>query len=240
MYVDRLIEGEGARGWSGETVCLAVRPHWFAVVEQGAGGFLLMVGGTGLLLFGQSLRLLLTGLTGGAGWVEFLYRPAVTTGSSRNMAAGVIRNVELLATALDLPKILEDSVAWVGVAFAIVGALLVGGALLRRHFTEYAITATPAHSGRIIKVHGVLSRQTVAVPLGKVNDLEIDEPLLGRLLGWGNVDIETGNDYLGDRLEYVPDPRRFYRMWKMLIDTGLARRSALIDAASDAVSDSEW
>src|SRR4051794_20395155 len=97
MYVERLIEDEDARGRSGETVCLAVRPHWFAVVEQGLGGFLLTVGGTGLLLFGQSLRLLLGGLTGGTGgtggngWVEFLYRSAVTLGSARNMAAGVIR-----------------------------------------------------------------------------------------------------------------------------------------------------
>lgn len=86
--------------------------------------------------------------------------------------------------------------------------------------TEYAVTVSSNFEGRIIKVQGILSRQTVTVPLGMVNNLVLYEPLLGRVLGWGHIDIETGNDYDGDRLEYVPDPRTFHQIWKTLLDTG--------------------
>jgi hypothetical protein len=62
----------------------------------------------------------------------------------------------------------------------------------------------------------------VAVPLAMVNDLVLYEPLLGRILGWGLVDIETGNDYHGDRLEYVPNPGAFYAAWTALLENGFA------------------
>jgi hypothetical protein len=136
-------------------------------------------------------------------------------------------------------ELFGEAFTWGGFALASVGVLLLGWVMLNRHFTEYAITTSPRSAGtqetqgtqgtqgtrgsqgfggRIIKVQGVLSRQTVTVPLGMVNDLVLYEPLLGRILGWGHIDIETGNDYTGDHLEYVPDPRGFQMVWKELLD----------------------
>ena len=64
-----------------------------------------------------------------------------------------------------------------------------------------------------------------------VNNLALYEPLLGRLLGWGHIEIETGNDYDGDRLEHIPDPHGFYQVWKTLLDHGYRRdaRASLVD-----------
>lgn len=221
MYVDRFVEQERAGVWDAESICLATRPHWFRVIERGAGGILLMVCGIAFLLFGQPLRGLVTNLA------AHIPGPAGTTGAAdASVASGPAGVAGTFGHALDVQQILETSIIWGGLALTIVGALLLGWALLSRHFTEYAITVSlgsSGRSGRIIKVQGVLSRQTVAVPLGMVNNLELYEPLLGRLLGWGDIDIETGNDYDGDRLEHMPDPRGFYQMWQTLLDLGHGR-----------------
>jgi hypothetical protein len=221
MYVERFVEQERAGIWDAESICLATRPHWFRVIERGAGGLLLMVGGIAFLLIGQPLRHLLTG------WAAHIPGPAGTTGAAdASVASGPAGVAGTFGHALDVQQILEMSIVWGGPALTIVGALLLGWALLSRHCTEYAITVSlgsSGRSGRIIKVQGVLSRQTVAVPLGMVNNLELHEPVLGRLLGWGDIGIETGNDYDGDRLEHMPDPRGFYQMWKSLLDLGHGR-----------------
>jgi hypothetical protein len=109
---------------------------------------------------------------------------------------------------------------WGAAILVLLGLVLVGCALLQRRCTLYAITLSPRFGGRITKRQGILYRQTVAVPLAMVNDLVLQEPLLGRILGWGHVDIETGNDYQGDRLDYMPNPRHFYEVWSNLLGGG--------------------
>lgn len=236
MYVDRLVKEEGAGVWGVEAICLATRPHWFSVVEQGAGlnwakpkNLLLMAGGAALLLFGQPVL----GLQPNSGplladWITLFQAPGIASGPADGTGASV--------PPLNLPQIIDISIIWGGVVLALAGALVLGWALLKRHFTEYAITLSPGYSGRIIKVQGVLTRKTVAVPLGMVNNLELYEPLAGRLFGWGDIEIETGNDYEGDRLEHVPDPRGFYQMWKLMLDLGFVRSGVASGVGSPARS----
>jgi hypothetical protein len=126
-------------------------------------------------------------------------------------AAGPAGPVSSLASGLDLS--LSTAFTWSAAVLALLGSILLGWALLQCRVTEYAITMSPRFGGRITKVRGIINRQTVAVPLAMVNDLVVHEPLLGRILGWGHIDIEAGNDYQGDRLDYVPNPRRFYEIW---------------------------
>jgi hypothetical protein len=199
VYVDRLVEGEG-----GERLCLATHPHWFQIARQCLLSLTLLVAALALVLFREQVQRLLAMLA------PHLMAPP----DAPNADAGA--SAPLLGVQLRFPGI----VAWVALILALAGLLLLGWALLNRHFTEYAITMSPNFGGRIIKVQGVLSRQTVTVPLDMVNNLVLYEPLLGRILGWGNVDIETGNDYEGDRLEYLPNPRAFETIWKTLLDHG--------------------
>jgi hypothetical protein len=210
MYIDRLVEGgEGARAVGGELICLITRPHWFMVAREGVRGLLLMGCGIVLLLFREPL-------------VRQLKMLVPQLPAPRDSSGPAPVPITLSDFRLSLDAALA-ALSWSGLAFLLMGVLLLGRALLNRHFTEFAITmsTTPlGFGGRIIKVHGILSRQTVTVPLGKVNDLVVYEPLLGRVLGWGDLDIETGNDYTGDRLEYLPNPRGFQDIWKTLIDNG--------------------
>ncbi|MBF6612171.1 MAG: PH domain-containing protein [Chloroflexi bacterium] len=207
--MDRLVEGAG-----GEQICLATRPHWFMAAKQGLGGLVLIVCGIVLSLSGDLLRLLL------ATFVPDLVPPSDSSGITAS------EHSDAAPAPLTLPDFqlsLDKVLAWGGIVIALIGALLLGWALLNRHVTEYAITMStksPNFGGRIVKVSGVLSRQTVSVPLGMVNNLVLYEPLLGRILGWGHIDIETGNDFDGDRLEYIPDPQGFHEIWKSLLENG--------------------
>ena len=196
MHVSRLVQGAG-----GERLCLATRRHWFCVVKHGWLGIVLLVVGLALLLFSGQIQSLVAGLVP--------HLPVSPDNDANRMGPGLPGGY-----GGQLITILQ----WGAALLTLTGAVLLGWALLRRHFTEYAITVSPKFGGRIIKVQGIFSRRTVAVPLIMVNDLVLYEPLLGRILGWGGIDIETGNEYQGDRLEYVPSPRQFYATWATLLD----------------------
>jgi hypothetical protein len=195
MHPGPLVEGR-----RDERTCLSTRPHWFSVLWHGAPGVGLLAAG---MLFGGRLHHLLVS------WLPD--RTALPGGGAVEATADLPSEVELYAAT---------AFAWGAAVLVLLGSILLGRALLERLFTEYVITITPGFGERIVKVHGVLSRQTVAVPLVMVNDLVVHEPLAGRLLGWGHVDIETGNEYRGDRLEFMPDPKTFYEIWATLLAAG--------------------
>ena len=150
MYFDQSMQT--AEGADRERTCLAVKPHWFRVIERGAGGLLLLMLGIALILFGEPLRRLLTR------FLPLVQVPSDSPSGAQDMPMTPV-------PSSDPQAILETVFAWGGVALALVGALLLGWALLDRHSTDYAITISPGFGGRIIKVHGVLARQTVAVLL---------------------------------------------------------------------------
>jgi uncharacterized membrane protein YdbT with pleckstrin-like domain len=54
---------------------------------------------------------------------------------------------------------------------------------------------------KLFVVHGTLRRRAAAIRLGRVAAVEVDEPLAGRLLGYGTL-------VAGDlEIAYVPRPR---------------------------------
>lgn len=203
MYVNRLVSA-----WDGECICLATRPHWFRAIRQGFVGLALLLAGLTLMLYGEQAQQLIRSLLPNA-----LALPR--DGSTLDPSTGPLPGFGLA---------LSGVLAYCPIILIVAGAVTLGWALLDRHCTEYAITMSPKTGGRIIKVQGILSRHTVMVPLIMVNNLVLYEPLLGRILGWGHVDIETGNDYQGDRLEHMPNPRDFNTTWATLLEIGYIDR----------------
>ncbi len=77
-----------------------------------------------------------------------------------------------------------------------VAALLAVAAVLRWDRTHVVLTTE-----KLFVVHGLLRRRAAAVRLAKVSTVEIEQSLLGRLLGYGTV-------VAGDlEIECVPQPR---------------------------------
>jgi uncharacterized membrane protein YdbT with pleckstrin-like domain len=69
--------------------------------------------------------------------------------------------------------------ALAALAFAVLAA--IGGAI-RRATHEYAVT-----EHRVIHKRGLISRHTVEMNRSKVESVDVDQTLMGRLLGYGTV-----------------------------------------------------
>lgn len=80
-------------------------------------------------------------------------------------------------------------------------ALLALAAVLRWDRTELVLT-----SEKLFVVHGIVSRRAAAVRLSRVGAVEVEQSLLGRVLGYGTL--------IAGELEipYVPHPRDVCRL----------------------------
>ncbi len=71
---------------------------------------------------------------------------------------------------------------WAGVACVVVAAIFFGIGVVRRSATEMAVT-----NKRVIVKSGLANRRTIELLLSRIESIAIEEPALGRLLGYGTV-----------------------------------------------------
>jgi hypothetical protein len=64
---------------------------------------------------------------------------------------------------------------------------------------------------RVMHVRGILSKTTIDSSLEKVNDVLLNQPLLGRILGYGHLVIMTASETGLNAMPYLPDPMGFKR-----------------------------
>jgi uncharacterized membrane protein YdbT with pleckstrin-like domain len=76
----------------------------------------------------------------------------------------------------------SGALRWAGVACLVVGAIFFGSGLVRRSATEMAVT-----NKRVIVKSGLANRRTIELLLPRIESIAIEEPALGRLLGYGTV-----------------------------------------------------
>ena len=90
----------------------------------------------------------------------------------------------VLALAQELePRIREvaDAVGWIVLAIALLAFLQ---AWARRSITELAVT-----NRRVIYKRGFLRRHTVEMNMDKVETVDVDQSVAGRLLGFGSIRV---------------------------------------------------
>ena len=100
---------------------------------------------------------------------------------------------------------LSVQIAWVPWAVAIVIAMHGGWKALDEHMDRFVIT-----NMRVFRVRGVLAQRMATMPLGRILDITVDKPLIGRLLGYGHFVFESAAQEQGLRdIRYVgrPDER---------------------------------
>lgn len=86
-----------------------------------------------------------------------------------------------------------------------VGLVLLGIAYVRYHSTELAVT-----SRRVIVKHGFIRRRTIEINIQKVEAIQVEQGLLGRLLDFGTLVISgTGESHAP--LVGIADPMDFRR-----------------------------
>ena len=75
---------------------------------------------------------------------------------------------------------------------------------------------------RIFEVSGVLTRKVASMPLTRVTDMTYQRSILGRLLGYGDLIVESaGQDQALSRIEHLPHPDDFYRTITSLVTAGI-------------------
>jgi uncharacterized membrane protein YdbT with pleckstrin-like domain len=92
-----------------------------------------------------------------------------------------------------------------GVALQTLGAAIALRAVWNWERTRVVLTTE-----KLFVVDGTLRRRAAAVRLSRVGAVEIEQGLLGRLLGYGTI-------LAGElEIEYVPEPRRVYGLVERL------------------------
>lgn len=76
--------------------------------------------------------------------------------------------------------------------------------LIKRHFTLYVLTTE-----RIVVRTGVLNRSSREIPLEAISNVVFNQSVVERMLGYGDVLLESSGETSTTRLDDVPDPEMF-------------------------------
>jgi uncharacterized membrane protein YdbT with pleckstrin-like domain len=115
---------------------------------------------------------------------------------------------------------------------AVVGLAAIGGGLwiyLDWYNDRFVIT-----DGRVMLYHGIFARRIAMMPVNKVTDLTYEVPVVGRMLQYCNLEIESaGQDQALHTIKYLPYPLEVYEVVIYLThrpkDSVSAPRPALVD-----------
>ncbi len=64
---------------------------------------------------------------------------------------------------------------------------------------------------RVIQVRGVVNKEVADSSLEKINDAEMTQSLLGRLLNFGDLEVMTASEAGIEQMRTMPDPKSFKR-----------------------------
>ncbi len=90
-----------------------------------------------------------------------------------------------------------------GIALLVVAAVVVLMGMARRNATEMGVT-----NRRVVVKTGLASRRTVEMLLNKVESIEVSEPPLGRMLGYGTI-LVIGTGGTPEPFDRIAHPLEF-------------------------------
>ncbi len=89
----------------------------------------------------------------------------------------------------------------------VVGGIVAGGWA----YLQWAADEDVLTNRRVIQVRGVVNKVVADSSLEKINDAEMTQSWLGRLLGFGDLDVMTASEAGIEQMRTLPDPRGFKR-----------------------------
>ena len=127
--------------------------------------------------------------------------------------------VEATKELIAIGIVLLLTLAWLGgggdstvalIGFVLLDVLLIYLLIkrMRYWYTRYVLT-----NYRVIRSWGILKRHMAWIPWAKVTDISMTQSLLGRLLGYATVRIESANEASGFKeIKDLRQPHRFHRV----------------------------
>ena len=114
----------------------------------------------------------------------------------------------------------SEGAAWLDTALGVVALLIAGRAGWR--FWQWWVDRIIVTDQRIFEVSGVITRKVASMPLTRVTDMTYRRSLGGRILGYGDLIVESaGQEQALSHIMKIPRPDDFYRTITSLVTTGL-------------------
>jgi len=92
-----------------------------------------------------------------------------------------------------------------GLILAVAGALSGAAAFIRQATSEFAVT-----TGRVVVKTGLFARNSIEIRLSKLESVEVQQDILGRLLNYGSV-LVSGTGGTHEPFAMIDDPMAFRR-----------------------------
>ncbi|OLC94656.1 MAG: hypothetical protein DMG35_03450 [Acidobacteria bacterium] len=108
----------------------------------------------------------------------------------------------------------RSAMYWGAVLCFVIGAIFFSIGLLKRTVTEMAVT-----NKRVIVKSGLAERRTTEILLSRIESVVVDEPALGRILGYGTV-IVRGTGGTPEIFEKIQHPLEFRQQVQSQIASG--------------------
>jgi uncharacterized membrane protein YdbT with pleckstrin-like domain len=134
-------------------------------------------------------------------------------------AGPVLAIVAALAAAVALSLLVPGAilVAWI---LPVIPLVWLGGRYLYWANKFYMVT-----NRRVLKLEGVFTKSHHDASLDKINDMNLEQGLLGRMFGYGDLGISTANESASVTYHFLNDPVEFKR--RALMSREAARPSAM-------------
>jgi uncharacterized membrane protein YdbT with pleckstrin-like domain len=99
----------------------------------------------------------------------------------------------------------SQMIGMVDVALLLIGGIVLALAAVRRNATEMAVT-----NKRVIIKVGYLTKRTIELFLSKIESVEVEQSVAGRILGFGSITVR-GTGGTNEPFNHVADPLEFRR-----------------------------
>jgi hypothetical protein len=125
---------------------------------------------------------------------------------------------------------------YLAVAGVVISIAWIGLVVWRWSAQDYMVT-----NMRVIKVEGIINKHSADSSLEKINDAVLDQSLVGRMFGFGDLDILTANEESVDRYKWLNKAASFKKEMlnqKVALESGYGqgRGPGIASAASAATS----
>lgn len=138
-------------------------------------------------------------------------------------AAALIASIVLAIIALSVLDSggFKSFVLWVLIAAIVLSALWLIVRYLKWATTNFVIT-----SDRVVFRHGVVAKSGIEIPLDRVNNVNFNQGIFERMIGAGDLLIESGGEDGQQRFTDVRHPERVQQAIHSQIDSLSRRRGA--------------
>lgn len=110
------------------------------------------------------------------------------------------------------PQAHGEILLWVAVGAFVISAIVFAIGAIRRNATEMALT-----NKRVIVKTGLATRRTLELVLARIESIVVEEPTLGRMLGFGTV-IIRGTGGTPEIFEKINHPLEFREQVQSTLD----------------------